>query len=51
MVKGIRISWEGGIEEIKDFDSVKLAVNLGFSANNGVISYWQNGNIVFDEIQ
>lgn len=48
--RGVRISWQGETEEFKRFDSVRLALRLGFSANHGVISYRQGENIVFEEM-
>ena len=48
-VKCIKISWEGEIEDYKYFDFTKLAINLELSASNGVVSYRQNENIIFEK--
>lgn len=44
----VRIKWEGGCEEGRIFNGVGKAVELEFSANNGVISFRQDGHRIFE---
>ncbi|MBQ8667166.1 MAG: hypothetical protein IJ526_09920 [Lachnospiraceae bacterium] len=47
----VRISLDGKKEEIKRFPGVKKAVELGLSVNNGVLSYWDSGSIIFEDVK
>lgn len=44
----VKISWEGECVKDKIFQNINKAVEIGFSVNNGVRSYWQNGHIIFE---
>lgn len=44
----VEIMWEGGCKTGKTFKDVKKAIDLGFSVNNGVISYLQDGHYYFE---
>lgn len=44
----VKIKWEGGCEIGRTFEDVRIAVELGFSASNGVISFLQDGHRVFE---
>lgn len=44
----VEIMWEGGCKTGKAFENEKQAIKLGFSVNNGVISYLQDGYYVFE---
>lgn len=46
----IRIGLDGKAEEIRRFPGIKKAVELGLSVNNGVLSYWDDGSIVFEDV-
>lgn len=45
----VKISWAGVCETSRTFEGVDLAVELGFSANNGVISFLQDGRRIFEK--
>lgn len=45
----IKISWKGEYERGKTFEEVEKAVQLGLSANHGIVSYWQDGQIFFEK--
>lgn len=44
----VEIMWEGGCKTGKIFESENKAIELGFSVNNGVISYLQDGYYIFE---
>ncbi|MCD7724468.1 MAG: hypothetical protein LUI12_02790 [Clostridiales bacterium] len=46
----VKISWTGECKKDKFFQNEGRAVNLGFSVNNGIRSYWQNGHIIFEGV-
>lgn len=44
----VEIMWDGGHTTGRVFENVSKSVELGLSANNGVISFRQDGQVVFD---
>ena len=45
------ISWDGTVLDKTRFDGgMKDIISLGYSINNGIQSYWQNGKIVFETL-
>ena len=44
----VEIMWDGGCRTGRVFENVSKSVELGFSANNGVISFRQDGHVVFE---
>ncbi len=45
----IKITWEGKCETDKEFENEGIAVNLGFSINNGIISFLHDGYRIFEK--
>ena len=44
----VEIMWDGGCRTGRVFGNVSKSVELGLSANNGVISFLQDGHVVFE---
>ena len=44
----VEIMWDGGYTTGRVFENVSKSVELGLSANNGVISFRQDGRVVFE---
>ena len=44
----VEIMWDGGCTTGRVFENVSKSVELGLSANNGVISFLQDGYVVFE---
>ena len=44
----VEIMWDGGCRTGRVFENVSKSVELGLSANNGVISFRQDGHVVFE---
>ena len=44
----VQLMWDGGCKIGRVFENVSKVVELRFSANNGVISYLQDGHVVFE---
>lgn len=44
----VELMWDGGFKTGRVFENVSKAVELRFSANNGVISFLQDGHVVFE---
>lgn len=44
----VEIMWDGGCRTGRVFENVSKSVELGLSANNGVISFLQDGYVVFE---
>ena len=44
----VKLMWDGGYKIGRVFENVSKAVELRFSANNGVISFLQDGHVVFE---
>ena len=45
----VEIMWDGGCTTGRVFENVSKSVDLGLSANNGVISFWQDEYVVFEQ--
>ena len=46
-----RISWDGSISDVITLDgNMKDAPSLGYSVNNHMQSYWQNGRLIFEPL-
>ena len=44
----VEIMWDGGCRTGRVFENVSKSVELGLSAHNGVISFRQDGHVVFE---
>lgn len=45
----VKVKWEGGCETGRTFENTRMALELEFSANNGVISFVQDGHRIFED--
>ena len=44
----VKIMWDGGCTTGRVFENLSRSIELGLSANNGVISFRQDEHIVFE---